>query len=166
MRTILYGSLAGCAATVPMTSAMHRLHRRLPAHEQYSLPPGEILQVVAGRRAGPAKAMLAHFGYGALMGALFAQQPRRSIFIGVARNCFWAGSYLGWIPSVGILSPASEHPLRRSGLMLAVHALWGAVLATALSEIELADDAFGGSAPAVDRPHHHGVARSRPERTP
>jgi hypothetical protein len=38
----------------------------------------------------------------------------------------WAGSYLGWLPAAGILSPATEHPARRNALMIASHVVWGA----------------------------------------
>jgi hypothetical protein len=38
----------------------------------------------------------------------------------------WAGSYLGWLPAAGILSPATEHPPRRNALMIASHVVWGA----------------------------------------
>ena len=38
------GALAGFAATAIMTSAMQRLHERLPQEERYPLTPREITQ--------------------------------------------------------------------------------------------------------------------------
>ncbi len=36
------GAIAGFVATMAMTAAMRRLHRRLPANERYKLPPREL----------------------------------------------------------------------------------------------------------------------------
>ena len=40
----------------------------------------------------------------------------------------WAGSYLGWLPAMGILSPATRHPWRRNLLMIVAHIIWGVTL--------------------------------------
>jgi putative membrane protein len=40
----------------------------------------------------------------------------------------WAGSYLGLLPVLGILSPATRHPTGRNALMIAAHIIWGATL--------------------------------------
>jgi hypothetical protein len=40
----------------------------------------------------------------------------------------WTLSYLGWLPALGILRPATEHPPRRTALMIAAHAVCGLVL--------------------------------------
>ena len=96
MNRILLGALAGLAATAPMTLAMKLMHEALPEHEQYPLPPRRVTEGMA-EKAG--------VGFGVAV---------------------WAGSYLGWLPAAGIISPATEHPPRRNALMIAAHVVWGA----------------------------------------
>src|SRR4051812_38383999 len=88
-----------------------------------------------------------HLGFGGTVGALFAllggklrlpvaRQPIRlagrdvSPEAGLRGIIFalgvWAGSYLGWIPALGILSPATRHPTERNILMIVAHVVWGA----------------------------------------
>jgi putative membrane protein len=40
----------------------------------------------------------------------------------------WTASYLGWLPAVGILAPATRHPARRNALMIVAHLIWSATL--------------------------------------
>jgi uncharacterized membrane protein YagU involved in acid resistance len=40
----------------------------------------------------------------------------------------WTASYLGLLPALGLLAPATEHPARRNALMIAAHVVWGASL--------------------------------------
>jgi uncharacterized membrane protein YagU involved in acid resistance len=40
----------------------------------------------------------------------------------------WVASYLGLMPMLGILRPATRHPARRNALMIAAHLVWGGVL--------------------------------------
>jgi putative membrane protein len=40
----------------------------------------------------------------------------------------WTASYLGLLPSAGILSPATAHPARRNALMIVAHVIWGVTL--------------------------------------
>lgn len=151
MSRIIYGAIAGVAASVAMTAAMRRLHRHLPVDEQYTVPPREIVAGLPdgrGGMTGPRQdedatsswTMLAHFAYGGLTGALFALQHDRAIITGVGYGLgVWAASYLGWIPAAHILTPATRHPSRRNAMMLAAHGVWGAVLAAGLREIEAAE---------------------------
>src|SRR5688572_1076081 len=79
---LVIGALAGFAATVPMTLFMNQMHQQLPARERYPLPPSEIVEELT-EQAGIddqidqpehiALTLLAHFGYGAATGALYAQ---------------------------------------------------------------------------------------------
>ncbi len=158
MNGILLGALAGLAATVPMSLAMKLMHEQLPEHEQYPLPPRAVTMEIA-EEAGvrehldePEREGLtwaAHFAYGAACGAVYAPLAQRSglppalsgAAFGVA---VWAGSYLGWLPAAGIISPATEHPPRRNALMIAAHVVWGVaagVLVESLTEGEGRDDA-------------------------
>jgi uncharacterized membrane protein YagU involved in acid resistance len=142
MNDLVSGALAGLAATVPMTGVMEVLHRRLPPQERYPLPPREISDKVmeeAGidnhldEQERKNLALLSHFAYGATVGALYGPLSRVSplppVLSGVAYGlCVWAGSYLGLLPALGILRPATEHPPRRTALMIAAHVVWGSVL--------------------------------------
>ena len=154
MRPYVFGALAGLVATMAMTAAMRRLHGHLPVDEKYPLPPREIVDRVArvdNEAAARASTMISHFGFGAAAGALFAL-PFAQRLGGPAYGLgVWAVSYLGWIPALGILAPATRHPARRNLLMLVVHLVWGLALALSFKELEAADDAFG-RAPGDVRP--------------
>ncbi|HYD98016.1 MAG TPA: hypothetical protein VEH84_01415 [Alphaproteobacteria bacterium] len=140
MDRIAAGAVAGLAATLPMTLAMVAMHRRLPQAERYPLPPSEILLAMERRagiedRVGPgahlAATLAAHFAFGALAGAGYGALPRSDRPLAAA-NAFglavWTGSYLGWVPGLRLLKPATRHPARRNALMIAAHLVWGSVL--------------------------------------
>lgn len=159
---ILYGALAGFAATAAMTAAMWRLHRRLPQAERYPLPPREIVEILlppGGDGVVRDTAMTSHFLYGAVTGALVgAVHPPRTMSGGaVTGAAVWAASYFGWIPAAGILKPASEHPPRRNALMIAAHLVWGGVTALILRELHHARATILNDRPPQD------AARSPPE---
>lgn len=139
MNRYLAGAVGGLVATIPMTAAMLLLFRRLPPMEQYPLPPREITMEVASRvgqkhrlpeTARTNLSLLAHFGYGALTGGLYPAlgiRPRHPVIGGsIYGIAVWALSYLGWIPALKILHPATRHPPPRRRLMLIAHAVWGA----------------------------------------
>ena len=144
---LLIGGIAGFVGTLAMTSAMARGHRRLPPEERYPLTPREIIDSTLDK-AGAAIAneaakdltLAAHFLYGAACGALIgAADARPSEGKGAAAGLgVWLASYLGWIPGVGILKPATEHPWRRNALMIGAHLIWGATTARAMRELSLA----------------------------
>ena len=153
---LIFGGIAGFVATAAMTSAMARLHRRLPRAERYPLPPREITETLLGPQPDGLvrdEAMLAHFAYGAATGALVAAaRPNPSLGAGAAAGvAIWAGSYFGWVPALGILKPASEHPGRRNALMIAVHLVWGAATALTLRELFLARRTILDDGPLRDR---------------
>jgi len=142
---LLIGALAGATATVPMTAFLSAVHRVMPPQEQYPLPPREIVAELAEesglrRTLTPdqeyAAAVLCHYGYGSAAGALYGaltppggSTPARGAAFGLA---LWAVSYLGWLPALGILRPATQHPPRRNALMIASHLVWGLALAALL----------------------------------
>jgi hypothetical protein len=134
------GAVAGYAATLAMTALMQRLHERLPQHERYPLTPREIIQTLApakGENATATRTLLAHFAYGALTGAIYGLVSQRG---GLASGALygvgvWSASYLGWIPALKVLKPATQHPVRRNALMIGVHLVWGAVTAWGFSEL-------------------------------
>lgn len=158
----MIGAIAGFVGTMAMTAAMRRLHRRLPPKERYPLTPREIVDSGA-RQVGlplPNEAAkdvtaVAHFAYGAVTGAILAAMnpdPRKKTgaLFGVA---VWLGSYMGWIPAVGNLKPATQHPARRNLLMIAVHLVWGAATAGAIRELRAARETIFKDGPDKDAPH-------------
>jgi uncharacterized membrane protein YagU involved in acid resistance len=142
----IFGALAGLVATVAMTSFMRQAHPHLPASQKYPLPPREIIDRTIGSDtevAARSRTILMHFGFGALTGGLFAIPSIRRIG-GVAYGlAVWTASYLGWIPAMQILSPATRHPVQRNLLMLAAHVVWGLTLAKSLNELDAVGTTFG-----------------------
>jgi uncharacterized membrane protein YagU involved in acid resistance len=117
-----------------MTAVMRRFHRNLAEEDQYPLPPREIISSIAPDLPGTKArdlSMLTHFAYGAACGAALATVRRRpSLGYGVAGGIgIWIGSYLGWLPGLKILKPATEHPAQRNAGMILAHAVWGAAYA-------------------------------------
>ena len=158
---LVIGAIAGFVGTMAMTSAMQRLHKRLPERERYPLTPREIVDstaegagVALPNEAAKDITTAAHFAYGAAMGALIsAMDPQPSKTKGaVAGITVWMASYLGWIPAMNVLEPATEHPKRRNLLMIGVHIVWGAATASALRELRLARETILESGPEKDRP--------------
>ena len=155
---LLIGALGGIAGTVAMTVAMRSLHRRLPAAERSPLPPREIIESMAmpaqaHRRADETElqdaTLAAHFAYGAATGALYGLlRPGDGVAAGAGYGLLvWAASYLGWIPALAVLAPATRHPARRNRLMLAAHLVWGAATALTMRELERAEaEVFAGRA--------------------
>jgi uncharacterized membrane protein YagU involved in acid resistance len=158
---LLIGGIAGFAGTLAMTAAMRRMHRRLPAKERYPLTPREIVDSGAKQvhAALPDEAardltLAAHFAYGALVGAMIAaMNPDMKKKTGAAAGAaVWVASYMGWIPAVGTLEPATEHPPRRNALMIAAHLVWGAATAAAVRELRLARATIFAAGPDKDAP--------------
>lgn len=154
MNRIILGALAGLAATVPMSLAMKLMHEQLPPEEKYPLPPRQVaegLAEVAGvnehldEEEKEAATWASHFAYGAACGAAYGALSRgfrrhaalAGAGFGVA---VWAGSYLGWLPAAGILTPATEHPARRNALMIASHVVWGTTAALVLHNLAGEDE--------------------------
>jgi hypothetical protein len=151
------GAVAGFAATVPMTLFMLWRHKQLPKHLRYDLPP-RLVTDAAARRLNPAdtaisnrqksvRAIAAHFGFGAACGALLPLIVGRkdpSILVGVTYGlAVCAGSYLGWIPALRLLKPATQHPASRVTMMLSAHAIWGVALVASLRLLRSRESSSG-----------------------
>ena len=153
---LVIGALAGFVATMAMTSAMRRMHRKLPAKDRYPLTPREIVDSAADPPAStaPDLTLAAHFAYGAACGALIAAlNPRIGRAGGaLAGATVWLTSYMGWIPALGVLEPATRHPLRRNALMLAAHLSWGWSTAEAIRELSAARETIFAAGPDRDVP--------------
>ena len=66
---------------------------------------------------------------GAVYGALAQKYPLSHLSGGITFGLgLWTISYLGWLPAAGILRPATQHPPRRTALMVTAHVVWGSVL--------------------------------------
>lgn len=151
----LAGCFAGLVATVPMTLAMVRIHRRLPRRQRYVLPPRIITDGVAARvpipgrmtpDAGPGRALAAHFAFGAATGGLYGvataqMRVKPGLASGISYGLgVWAASYLGWVPAAGLMSPATRQPAQRNVMMIAAHIVWGAALGAVTASAAPSED--------------------------
>ena len=142
LRKLLKGALAGFIATAPMSISMIVGWRLLPNREKYHLPPRLITEEIT-ERVGiedriPEEGLIgltifSHFAYGAVFGITYALFDHRipihsSLKGALAGVVLWMGSYLGWLPALGILTPATRHPWRRNLLMIVAHVIWGVTL--------------------------------------
>jgi uncharacterized membrane protein YagU involved in acid resistance len=137
------GALAGLIATVPMTVAMVVLQRLLPKRLRYPLPPEQVtLRMIAdkgaiGHLGDPERTIatgILHFGIGTLGGASYSVAAKLIPVPSLARGIgfgllVWLTGYMGWLPALGILRPATKHPAQRNALMIAAHVVWGSVTA-------------------------------------
>ena len=149
IRDCARGALAGLLATIPMTAVMVLVHRRLPPHERYQLPPEKItgeladtldLEAVQTEPARTIATAIAHLGYGAGAGSVYSgmvgasdRKPVAGVAYGLA---VWVGSYFGLMPALGLHEPATRHPWRRNAMMAVAHVVWGASLAGLLLAID------------------------------
>ena len=144
MRDFITGAAAGTVATLPMTMFFEILHRRLPGEPPRPLPPREVTEALVvklgvsralSERDVELLSLAAHFGYGALNGALLGTiigqvEPRHAPAAAGCGMLFglgvWATSYFGWLPAAGMRhSPKYDVPTR-TRLILAGHLVWGA----------------------------------------
>jgi uncharacterized membrane protein YagU involved in acid resistance len=142
LRKLLNGALAGFVSTAPMSLSMVLGWMLLSEREKYHLPPRLITEEI-GEQLGIddhlseneliGLTIFSHFGYGAVFGAVYSLFERaitvhsslKGALTGVA---IWTGSYLGWLPAMRILTPATQHPWRRNLLMIVAHVIWGVTL--------------------------------------
>src|SRR3954470_8430214 len=83
---IVTGGIGGLLATVPMTFYLLYRHRRLPQAQRYKLPPRLITDAAPrrlqarGNYAEPtlrARALAAHFAFGAVCGSLYGPAAKQ-----------------------------------------------------------------------------------------
>ena len=149
LQRLLQGALAGFVATAPMSLSMLIGWRLLPKREKYHLPPRLITERITehagieehlGEKELIGLTVFSHFGYGAFFGWVYALFEQRiplpsSVKGALAGVALWAGSYLGWLPAMGILTPATRHPWRRNLLMIVAHVIWGVTLGEGLRKL-------------------------------
>jgi uncharacterized membrane protein YagU involved in acid resistance len=89
----------------------------------------------------PTATLAAHFGFGAASGALFSAAPsglrqQYPVATGVAFGlCVWGASYLGWVPAMRLMPPATRQPAARNFMMIVAHIIWGATLGSAVKAL-------------------------------
>ncbi len=142
VRRITAGTIAGFAATAPMSVVMAILQRVVPQRERETLPPRIITARLTAKiglrehidhQEQIALTLANHFGYGAAAGAVYAllerKVPMRSMLKGTAYGLLvWTTSYLGILPVLGLLRPATEQRAARNIVMISAHVVWGSVL--------------------------------------
>jgi hypothetical protein len=150
MRRLLGGLLGGLAGTAAMTVAMKAMHRRLPARDRHPLPPRHVAMALAEKSgAGPpadeddrrALTLALHYGYGIGMGAVYSlvapRTPWAPLVAGLPFGlALWGGSYLGWLPAVGLHPPATAESAPRNSLMIAAHVVWAGTAAAAVAAMD------------------------------
>ncbi len=137
MKSVIRGATAGTIATALMSGLMLAA-RRLGLTG--TLPPEKITSKMLRRhgiRPDPGQqdaiATGLHFAFGAAAGGAFGVIARRvpvpSVPLGMAYGAgIWGVSYMGWLPSVGLM-PRADHDQRgRQAVMLAGHLVFGATL--------------------------------------
>lgn len=140
-RDLLAGGRAGLVATAAMSLLMLAAQRagltgRLPPQRisdwlARQMPPsarpvGEDRQALAG---------ISHFLFGASAGALYglATSGLRRVWISAALGVVYGTavylvSYLGWLPALNIMPPATEDRPGRVATMLSGHWIYGGLL--------------------------------------
>ena len=141
LRAAAAGALGGAAATVAMSAVMVAA---LKTGLMSEMPPQEIA-VKSVDRAGAGDEVahdekrdlgwLAHFGFGAAAGALYGVLRQRlptpgpaAVHGSVYALGVWAVSYLGWIPALRLLPPATDDEPGRQPAMVAAHVVFGGLL--------------------------------------
>jgi hypothetical protein len=139
LTAILRGSVAGLAATAAMSGVMFAARR---AGLMGKMPPERIteaglnvLGIHTSERTENVLSSLAHMGYGAGGGALFAaidragrlpaSGPIAGAIFGLA---IWVVSYAGWIPAFGIMPAPQRDRRRRPTSMILAHLVYGSTL--------------------------------------
>lgn len=128
-----------------MTAFMVAAHRQLPRREQQPLPPREIT-MNAAHTAGvepdhkTAATLAAHFSFGATAGLIYSGLAGLTRLPPVAEGALyglgvWTSNYLGILPALGLVRPATRETAPRNGLMIAANVLWGAVAAGVYSRL-------------------------------
>lgn len=138
----LRGSIAGAAATGPMTGVMFLARKADLLPEE--VPPKRITQNLLDKlgihhelshREVQAAWTLQHFGFGAAMGGVYgvvaSYVPVRSAAghagTGVLFGLLvWAVSYSGWLPVSGLYPPPQKGSSRRPATEIAAHVVYGA----------------------------------------
>ena len=141
-RSLVTGAFAGTVATLPMSALMLAAQRAGLLTQQ---TPERITELsiertaeldVEGRRLD-ALAAVAHLGFGAAAGALFAVIVGRRFgapvagVVGIGYGLLiWLVAYKSTLPKIDLMPPPSLDQRRRPETMIAAHIVFGGVLGT------------------------------------
>ena len=145
LHSVLRGTSAGFAATVPMTVVIEALRVVLPAEQHRRMPPREIVDrtiektvEMTGQDADLDRedrvvlTTILHFAFGAVAGAVYGAAVgtrRSSVLTGIAYGLgVWAAAYGVGLPSLGLHPAATRDTTDRNEVLIASHAVWGAAL--------------------------------------
>jgi len=150
LTSIVKGGISGLVAVAPMTLTMALLHGKSPWHPRDPLPPREITEELAertgvrnemGEPAVRAASMANHIAYGAATGAVYGLVARRVGLPGAVSGVLfaltvWTVSYMGWLPALRFMPPATRQPASRNTLMIIAHVVWGASMGLMLGMLD------------------------------
>lgn len=135
-KRMLYGATAGTVATAPMSLLMLGAQKAGLMGKQ---PPEKITEAALHEAGQPVQepvedllSVVNHFAFGAVAGALYGG-VRRDHISQVAQGIVfgtgvWTVSYMGWVPALRIMPPATRDRKGRPESMLAAHLVFGACL--------------------------------------
>jgi hypothetical protein len=169
------GAAAGAAATLVMTAVLEAGRRFSVFRTQ---GPTRIVRTVLtgspGRRLPGELALtaLAHLGYGASCGVLFALLTRRCTTAGLPLGVgygllLWLAGYGAWVPAIGAVPPPQRDQPGRQLALIAGHLVYGAVLAEGLRRLRDGRHPGGMTGRATtgrSRPHPGRIVPSHPKR--
>lgn len=133
------GVWSGVLATSAMTTAMFAWQ----AYDESPLPPAQLTDELVPEALKPNSSsrrrditLLSHFGFGIAMASIYAfanraRSERHLTEISKGSGfalLVWAGSYLGWIPALGLRPAAKRLSLSQNLMMIGTHLIWGATL--------------------------------------
>ena len=133
---MLYGATAGTVATLPMSLLMLSAQKMGLMGKQ---PPEKITEAALDAVDEPVQepvedllSVVNHFAFGAVAGGLYGGL-RRDQMSQIAQGMVfgtgvWSVSYMGWVPALGIMPPATRDRDGRPESMFAAHLVFGACL--------------------------------------
>jgi len=147
MRRLLAGLVGGALGSAAMSGFLRVMFPLLPARDRYPLPPRRIAMRLVTKsgfeppRREPdrhALTLTAHYAYGTTLGGIYGLIAPRTRAAAIAGGipfamAVWAGSYLGWLPVVGLHPPATRESVARNTLMIAAHFVWAGTIAVAVA---------------------------------
>ncbi|MEX2570039.1 MAG: DUF1440 domain-containing protein [Gemmatimonadota bacterium] len=149
---LLTGAVAGIAGTAAMTVVMNpgsagKLPLRWRPDEFVPRQVVQWLEAISGRPYSLDEAQeqyaaaLAHVGYGAGMGAIYAllspgHRYAPPAAAGAAWGLLvWAIGYQGWMPAAGVRPPTTHQPPSKWPVPIGSHLVYGVVTALAYAEM-------------------------------
>lgn len=133
----LYGATAGTVSTLPMSLLMLGAQKmglmgKQPPEKITEAALNEIMDEPVQEPVEDALSVVNHFAFGAVAGALYGGLRREEMSQIAQGMVFatgvWSGSYMGWVPALGIMPPATRDREGRPESMFVAHLVFGACL--------------------------------------